>query len=210
MPPRAVRDVEGTGSAAESATRRRILEAGVECLEHYGNDRTTLQDVADAAGVARNTVYRHFADRNQLLTAVAVRERERQREAVRQRTTPNSSLEDVVTVVAEVVAESVSRYRTRQHLKNLDRGLFHTWFLRRHDEGEFLRELLGPYVRGTHRRGQLAAGLTPKEALDWIVVTLSTVSTPIDVISFDPDDPAAVARFYAKRVCQGITRPPAV
>jgi AcrR family transcriptional regulator len=197
---------EPAAPASESATRRRILEAGIECLAQYGNERTTLQDVADAAGVARNTVYRHFADRTQLLTAIAEHEHQRQADEVRRRTTPSSTLEEVMTIVVEVIAETVIRYRTRQHLKNLDRGHIKSWFLRRHYDAEFLRDLLRPHVQRAQRDGQLADGVSTKEAIDWIVVTLSTVSTPIEVVSFDPDNPDALARFYARRACQGLTR----
>jgi AcrR family transcriptional regulator len=193
-------------TTGEGDTRQRILEAGIDCLAQYGNERTTLQDVADAAGLARNTVYRHFADRRALFMAVAEHEYLRQAQEVRRRVTGSASLEEVVTAVAEVLADTVIRYRTKQHLKNLDRGHIKSWFLRWHDDAEFLRGLLGPHVQRAKRDGKLVEGLSAKEALDWIVVALSTVSTPIDVTSFDPEDPAALARFYAKRVCQGLTR----
>lgn len=42
--------------------RTRILEAAVACLGSYGIAKTTVDDVARRAGVARATVYRHFPD----------------------------------------------------------------------------------------------------------------------------------------------------
>lgn len=42
--------------------RSRILEAGVACLGRYGIAKTTVDDAAREAGVARATVYRHFPD----------------------------------------------------------------------------------------------------------------------------------------------------
>ena len=42
--------------------RTRILEAGVACLGRYGIAKTTVDDAAREAGVARATVYRHFPD----------------------------------------------------------------------------------------------------------------------------------------------------
>lgn len=42
--------------------RSRILEAAVVCLGRYGIAKTTVDDAAREAGVARATVYRHFPD----------------------------------------------------------------------------------------------------------------------------------------------------
>ena len=48
--------------------RTRILESTVVCLGRFGIAKTTVDDVARAAGVARATVYRHFPDgRDQLI-----------------------------------------------------------------------------------------------------------------------------------------------
>ena len=50
-------------------TRRRILQATWELLEQQGAG-VTLVDVADKAGVSRQAVYLHFADRSGLLVAL--------------------------------------------------------------------------------------------------------------------------------------------
>jgi AcrR family transcriptional regulator len=54
---------------AMEATRRRITEAAMELHGTVGPARTTLTAVAERAGVQRQTVYRHFADEDQLLAA---------------------------------------------------------------------------------------------------------------------------------------------
>jgi AcrR family transcriptional regulator len=54
---------------AMDATRRRITEAAVELHGTVGPARTTMTAVAERAGVQRQTVYRHFADEEQLLAA---------------------------------------------------------------------------------------------------------------------------------------------
>lgn len=49
--------------------RSRILEATVTCLGRFGFAKTTVDDAAREAGVARATVYRHFPDgRDQLIS----------------------------------------------------------------------------------------------------------------------------------------------
>jgi AcrR family transcriptional regulator len=48
--------------------RRLVIEAGVELLT--GDPELSVQQVADASGVGRTTVYRHFPNRESLLEAV--------------------------------------------------------------------------------------------------------------------------------------------
>jgi AcrR family transcriptional regulator len=56
------------------AIGERILDAAVEEFRHHGLRRTSLDDVARRAGVARITVYRRFASKNGLLQATVLRE----------------------------------------------------------------------------------------------------------------------------------------
>ena len=50
-----------------------LLIAAETCVRRYGIAKTTMGDVAAEAGVARPTVYRYFADRDQLFVAVVER-----------------------------------------------------------------------------------------------------------------------------------------
>jgi AcrR family transcriptional regulator len=58
-----------TESAA--ATRRALLSSAAELLDSGGPDAVTLREVGARAGVSRGAPYRHFADKESLLTAVA-------------------------------------------------------------------------------------------------------------------------------------------
>jgi AcrR family transcriptional regulator len=60
-------------SRAESAaaTRRALLDAAAELLDLGGPDAVTLREVGARAGVTRGAPYRHFVDKDSLLTAVA-------------------------------------------------------------------------------------------------------------------------------------------
>ena len=51
------------------ATRHRITEAAMELHGTIGPARTTMTAVAERAGVQRQTVYRHFADEEELFSA---------------------------------------------------------------------------------------------------------------------------------------------
>jgi len=79
-------------SAPEDATRARILDAVFACAERFGLGRTTMADVAKEARLARQTVYRYFPSRHDLLAALVLREEERLVERVREAIAPHSEL----------------------------------------------------------------------------------------------------------------------
>lgn len=58
-----------TESAA--ATRRALLSSAAELLDSGGPDAVTLREVGARSGVSRGAPYRHFTDKESLLTAVA-------------------------------------------------------------------------------------------------------------------------------------------
>jgi AcrR family transcriptional regulator len=55
-------------------TRTRILDAALDAMSVHGLARLTLEDVARAAGMSRQTVYRYFGNRDALVTAAILRE----------------------------------------------------------------------------------------------------------------------------------------
>jgi AcrR family transcriptional regulator len=63
--------------APETLTRERILAAAVAQCEEVGLRRTTMEDVARRAGLARATLYRHFQSKDALVQAVILAEADR-------------------------------------------------------------------------------------------------------------------------------------
>ncbi|MGC4934987.1 TetR/AcrR family transcriptional regulator [Gordonia sp. DT30] len=53
-------------------TRRALLDAAITLVDSGGPEAVTLRAVGDGAGVSRGAAYRHFADKDALLTAIAV------------------------------------------------------------------------------------------------------------------------------------------
>lgn len=60
--------------AGADPTRTVILDAAVTEFEQHGVRRVALEDVARRAGVSRTTIYRRFANRDELVAAVIDRE----------------------------------------------------------------------------------------------------------------------------------------
>jgi len=58
---------------AREAARLAILKAAERCFSRFGLAKTTMEDIARAAGMSRATVYRYFADREALVLAAVIR-----------------------------------------------------------------------------------------------------------------------------------------
>ena len=55
------------------SVRDRLIDAAEECMRAKGIRATTVSEVAEAAGVSRGWLYRHFPDKVTLLGAAIVR-----------------------------------------------------------------------------------------------------------------------------------------
>ena len=64
----------GTGPELRAGTRQRILDAAFDALEDFGLSRTTVEDVAQRAGLSRQTVYRYFPSKDALIVSLVARE----------------------------------------------------------------------------------------------------------------------------------------
>lgn len=85
-------------SAAVLAQRKRIVEAAVACTQEHGPAKTTMEDVAARAGVARRTVYRMFAGKTELLEAIAVNRLDQLVERVRRKLAGCESLREALVL----------------------------------------------------------------------------------------------------------------
>ncbi len=55
----------------------RILDAANKLVTHYGYDKTTVDDIAQEAGVSKGAIYLHFKGKEALFEALLLRESER-------------------------------------------------------------------------------------------------------------------------------------
>jgi AcrR family transcriptional regulator len=52
--------------------RREILDAAIKCIRRFGARKVAVEDIAEAAGLSRRTLYRFFANRRQIMQAVVI------------------------------------------------------------------------------------------------------------------------------------------
>lgn len=82
------------GSARES--KQIIIDAAVKCFEQYGPQRTSMDDIAEAAGISRKTLYRVFEDRPTLIQAVLQGRLKKVAEKIKRRIAKANSLEEAL------------------------------------------------------------------------------------------------------------------
>lgn len=110
--------VIGMVSRMESAatTRRTLLDAAADLLDSGGPDAVTLRAVGARAGVTRGAPYRHFPDKDSLLTAIATEALDRLADQVRAvradpQISPADKLQRALTALMTVGRRQPHRYQ---------------------------------------------------------------------------------------------------
>ncbi|AOS64438.1 AcrR family transcriptional regulator [Actinoalloteichus hymeniacidonis] len=91
----------GVADARRRERAHRILDAAGELILRWGYDKTTIDDVARLAGVAKGTIYLHWNTREALFTALLRRERAFLAEAI---SAPESTHGDLRAVIEHIAA----------------------------------------------------------------------------------------------------------
>ena len=93
------------GESPESATMRRILESARDCFLHHGVRGTRMSDIAEGAGVVRQTLYDWVSSRDELVDlAMAERTREMGELIRRRRVNPRLPVgEQILDLLAAMI-----------------------------------------------------------------------------------------------------------
>ena len=71
------RDGERDGFEKAGSKREAILQAAWSLIRHYGYNKTTMDDIARRAGVAKGTLYLHFQSKTEIMLSLTDRTNER-------------------------------------------------------------------------------------------------------------------------------------
>jgi AcrR family transcriptional regulator len=95
---------------ALSPQASRVLDAALTCIARVGLAKTTLDDVAREAGCARATVYRCFANKQQLQIALVAREAAALRDAIAEATADHDAFDDAITAAVVTSARFLTAH----------------------------------------------------------------------------------------------------
>jgi AcrR family transcriptional regulator len=186
--------------------RDRILGATVVCLGRYGIAKTTVDDAAREAGLARATVYRHFPDGKEQLIAESITWAVAQffhELAVSIADAPDfpTLVEDALVhahraVAEHVVLQKVLETEPERLLPQLTQS------------APQVQAVLRDYLADKLRDEPLLPGVDPLEAGDWLArMGLSFI---LAQGRWDLTDPASVRRLVRGELLVTILRPEAL
>jgi AcrR family transcriptional regulator len=156
--------------------RERIVNAAGDCFARYGVGKTTVEDIATAAGLSRATVYRSFAGgRDEVVLAVVLRDLRRFLDHLaarlrRERSVPDAIVEGVVDAVAFVRGDPrVAALLAADAAGPLQAAV----------RARSLLELCADYVRphfgAAQRQGSLRADITVEGAVEFLFRIISSM-----------------------------------
>jgi AcrR family transcriptional regulator len=100
--------------------RERILTAAERCIDRHGIRKTTMDDVASEVGLSRPSVYRYFADRDDLLIELIVRHARALLDRARKSVSRRSSLPDQIVETVLYTADHGRRDPLTRHVIDPD------------------------------------------------------------------------------------------
>ena len=168
-------------STAQSTVHHRVLDAAEECLRRFGATDTTMEDIAETAGMSRATLYRYFDGRDSVLLGVAGRDIDRYLSRLGARLDGITEAEDAVLEFCTRVIRAARRDETLALLfgQNVAQGrgappsgAFDMLFARS-------VAFLSPYLEEWQRTGAVRPELDPRDAAEWTLrVVASLIMIP--------------------------------
>jgi AcrR family transcriptional regulator len=169
-----------------TAARTRLVDAAEACIDQFGLAKTTLEDVARRAEVSRATVYRYFANRDELMLEVLLRDLERSREHELDEFFEGANDPDAFgAALVDAAAYLLSAIRSSPKLQLLlqREGPGFTSTISGASEGLFRQWIrdVAPYLAHAQSEGLLRSDLDAAETAEWVlrvILSLLTIEGP--------------------------------
>lgn len=185
------------------ATAERIVVAARLCFERYGIPKTTIEDIAKAAGVSRPTVYKHFGGKEQIVDHISLAEMDKVQDAIRSRIRPSSDFAERLTEIILVsVQSSAENVYVRRFVEDFD-STVHS--LEPSSPYQVLaRERWHALLEKARAKDQLAADLDLDEVVAWLSLTQVMLLTTVGHVGGGHigSDEARLRRFIRRYVVE--------
>lgn len=146
-----------------------ILAAAEACFERFGITKTTMADVARAANMSRATVYRYFADREDLVMASVVRRARANMGTARDRIRARETFADqVVEGIIDNIRQGLRDPMVHLLVSPAEAALANTLLATSGKAIELTRELWEPILIEARDNGELHAGVDLDLLYEWI------------------------------------------
>jgi len=155
--------------------RERLLDAAEGCLEQFGPQKTSMEDVARAASMSRATVYRYFENRDALLLGVASRQASSlAAEAINYLARFNTISDWLVEGLLFTLREIPNRPVFASLVTSLDSRASGSLFLGSTGLVEIGINVLRPMFANAKEQGLLRDDVDPEMLVEWLLRVLWT------------------------------------
>jgi AcrR family transcriptional regulator len=202
VPRRSSKPADDDGS--ESSTRAQILDAAVRCFARLGIQKTTLEDVASAAGMSRGTVYRYFADRDDLVETTIAVQTARYYDAAKAAMDRKDTLAAQVGAFAQATAQSMVDNQTQARVVAGDTGLMAVLVTGSERALETTMNIIRPYVQAAKDRREIRSSIDVDEATEFLARIVRSIATAPGSVAFDLNRPRTVGAFVERFAVEGL------
>jgi|GEM_PF-3346425 len=177
------------------AAEARIIEAARSCFDTIGVNETKMGDIATAAGFSRQTLYKHFSSKEDIINRIGFLEIEKVNKTLRGRVNRNQSfadrLTDAITISVEISLENPYLRRVIENSQLMPRP-------REGDMSLFIwqRARWSRMLEEAQLRGELAADLDLDHIVEWILFAQLGLLSALDRwLLLSTDTKSFVRRF---------------
>jgi AcrR family transcriptional regulator len=104
------RQISSPAGARSATVEDRILEGAARCFTGVGVRKTTVAEIAAAAGITKPTFYRRFADKSEVVDALVRRETDDLARRMREAGEASTSAADALTAAFRTAARWLTRH----------------------------------------------------------------------------------------------------
>ncbi len=164
--------------------RQQLLKAATDVLMEYGIQKTTLDDIARRAGMAKTSLYYYFKEKDEIIRAIIRNDMEdllaSMRQAVAAGKTPEDKLCGLIDARYHFIATASSRAAKEvlQEFKNLS-GIYA-------QELEYYQKAQQDLIQDIFRQGIARGELNPVEDIELLALIIFSAMIGIDwTFTFD-------------------------
>jgi len=148
--------------------RERILAAAERCIDRHGIRKTTMDDVAREVGLSRPSVYRYFADRDDLLIELITRHARALLARARKSVSQQSSFPDQIVESLLYVADHGRRDPLTRHSIDTDGTSLGKRMIASGTSEMCRAEMWDPILDAAVANNELPAGLPRSDIHLWL------------------------------------------
>ena len=187
----------GSGVPTDAkAARDHFLNAAETCFERYGIAKTTMDDIAQVAGVSRPTVYRHFDDRETLILEVILRRAKALVAKAQKQIMKHKTFEDRLVEGLLMLVNVGRKDPFVQLLVNPDQmGLAHQMFGASSAAVDLTLETWEPILAAARESGELREDVDFREVAQWLTYVELVLVGRVDVAADVSNEREMVRKF---------------